>query len=391
MVNFDLINSRHHTESCKWDVPEHKAIVEHCNEEFIELGCADTDFKSPPEIIDELKSVLDKGIFGYTFVGDHFAKNVCQWFQKRHNTTLDPESIVYTPRINIACSLCVEAFTRPGDKIILNAPFYPPLYQASVDNGRFIVAPELKQENDRFVLDFDKLEKSVDDRTKMFIFVSPHNPTTRIWSKEELEQVADFCVRHNLILFVDEIHADFFSKGHKFISFAELSGPIEDQLIIANSPAKTFNVMGCIVAYLIIKNPKLRKAFSREMDRVGECNPNIFANALMKVAYTKCDYYIDDVNEYIDQNEAYLLEELPKIFPKAKIIPREGTYLLWVDFRDEFASEKEMMDFFINKAHVGVHEGSHFGASFAGFVRINMACPKATLERVIERFKRHQA
>ena len=227
----------------------------------------------------------------------------------------------------------------------------------------------------------------VDASTKLMIFVSPHNPTTRVWTRAELEQLAAFCVKHNLYLFVDEIHCDFTAPGYDFISMLDIKGPIQDRLIVVNSAAKSFNIMGSAISYLIIPNDELRHTIEQAFVQAGEEDTNIFGNALMKVAYQKCGYYVDEVNQVINANDEFMREQLPTVFPKAKIIPREGSYLMWIDLRDEFSSEKEMQDFLINKAHIFWLEGSHFGSHFDGYARVNIGCPRATLEEMMRRLR----
>lgn len=381
--DFSQVINRRDTDSYKWDAADREVG----NTDTIQMGCADMDFKCPPEIIAELQKVLDHGVLGYATLCKQYQEGIVNWYQKRHQVSLQPEWILYVPRIVVACSVLVNFFSQKGDKVILNSPYYPPLNDVTSDSYREVIDPPLSEKDGRYVMDLEALEKQVDEHTKLMILVSPHNPTTRIWTQAELQAVADFCVKHDLLLFVDEIHADFARKGQHFVSTAALTGPIRDRLIIVNAPAKTFNVMGCAMSYLIIPNEDLRKRFEHALNAAGETDANAFGNAMMRVAYQQCEYYIDEANEYIDGNEDYLRQELQSLFPAAVIKPREGTYLLWIDFTKVFASEEACKDFFVNKAKVSVLMGSHFGPHFDGFVRINMGCPRATLEEVVRRVR----
>lgn len=382
MVNFDEVINRVDSDSFKWDAAN-RALG---SNDYIQMGCADMDFKAPVEIIEELKKAVEFGIFGYVTQSKTFEEGIIKWYQERHGVEIAKQSIVYTPKVVIAASLCVEAFSRPGDSIILNSPYYPPLDEVSLANGRRVIEPPLEEREGRYVMNLEKLETLIDSKTKIMILVSPHNPTTRIWTQEELEQIADFCVRHKIILFVDEIHSDFVKSGHKFISMAAIKGPIQDLLVLANAPSKTFNVMGCQISYLIIPNAKLRAAMSTELDRIAAYDANTFGNALMKVAYQKCAYYIDELNSYIDGNEEFMRTNFKRVLPKAIIKEREGTFLLWVDFNEQFSSEAQMMSFF-RKAKINFLPGSHFGPHFHNFARINIGCPRATLQEVINRIE----
>lgn len=385
-MNFDEVINRVGSDSYKWDACN-RALS---SNDYIQMGCADMDFRAPIEIIEQLKKAVEFGVFGYVTQSKTFEEGIIKWYQERHHTAIAPQSIVFSPKVVIAASLCVEAFSRPGDSIILNSPYYPPLDEVSLANGRRVIEPPLVEREGRYVMDLAKLESMIDNKTKIMILVSPHNPTTRVWTKEELEQLSDFCVRHQLILFVDEIHSDFIKKGHEFTTMASIQGPIQDLLVLANAPSKTFNVMGCQISYLIIPNAKLRAAMSTELDRIAAYDANTFGNEVMKVAYQKCGYYIDELNTYIDENEAFMRSNLTRVLPKAVIKEREGTYLLWVDFNEQFDSEEAMMTFF-RKAKINFLPGSHFGPHFNNFARINIGCPRATLQDFINRIERSLA
>ena len=387
MLDFAKVINRRGTDSYKWDGSDRELGNTQC----LQMGCADMDFETAPELVDALRQVVEHKVYGYATLSPEFARGVVSWYGTRHHVKLQPEWVLHSPRIVISASVVVRALSQAGDKVILHTPYYPPLDCATQSQGRVAVEPPLVLKDGRFVIDFEQLESLVDDSTKLMIFVSPHNPTTRVWTRSELEQLADFCVRHHLYLFVDEIHCDFTAPGQNFISMLEIAGPIQEHLIVVNSAAKSFNIMGCAISYLIIPNDKLRAQIENAFVQAGEEDTNIFGNALMKVAYQKCGYYVDAVNEVINANDAYVRQELPTIFPKAKIIPREGSYLLWIDLRDEFANEQEMQDFLINKAHIFWLEGSHFGPHFEGYARVNIGCPKATLEEMMRRLRAARA
>ncbi len=387
MLDFSQVINRRGTDSYKWDGSDRELGNTQC----LQMGCADMDFETAPELVDALRQVVEHKVYGYATLSPEFARGVVSWYGTRHHVKLQPEWVLHSPRIVISASVVVRALSQAGDKVILHTPYYPPLDCATQSQGRVAVEPPLVLKDGRFVIDFEQLESLVDDSTKLMIFVSPHNPTTRVWTRSELEQLADFCVRHHLYLFVDEIHCDFTAPGQNFISMLEIAGPIQEHLIVVNSAAKSFNIMGCAISYLIIPNDKLRAQIENAFVQAGEEDTNIFGNALMKVAYQKCGYYVDAVNEVINANDAYVRQELPTIFPKAKIIPREGSYLLWIDLRDEFANEQEMQDFLINKAHIFWLEGSHFGPHFEGYARVNIGCPKATLEEMMRRLRAARA
>ena len=387
MLDFSKVINRRGTDCEKWDYADNEVGVP----DLIQLGCADMDFQAPPEIIASLQQVLNHGVFGYTYLNDAFVEGIVSWYKKRHQVELDPESVIFAPRIVVSSSMFIELVSRPSEKVILNAPYYPPLNNATERNGRVVIDLPLSEKEGRYVIDFAKLESQVDDKTRMMILVSPHNPTTRVWTKEELQEVAYFCERHHLYLYVDEIHCDFIRQGHKFVSFASIDSPVRERLVIANSAAKSFNIMGCNTSYCIVPNKVLRNRLIAEFNRIGAYEPNIFGNAAMKAAYQKCAYYVDAVNPYIDGNEDYLRTELPKIFPEVVVKPREGSYLLWVDFTKVFPNEAVTERFCHEMAKINPFFGLHFGRHFENFMRINLGCPRATLEEVIKRLDKAYA
>lgn len=387
MLDFTQVIERRGTDSYKWDGSDRQLG----NQDCLQMGCADMDFESAPELVDALRQVVERKVYGYATLSPEFAQGVVSWYQTRHHVSLKPEWVLHSPRIVVSASIVVRTLSQAGDKVILHTPYYPPLDCATQSQGRVALEPPLVERDGRFVIDFEQLEQMVDESTKLMIFVSPHNPTTRVWTRAELEQLAAFCVKHDLYLFVDEIHCDFTAPGHEFISMLDIAGPIQERLIVVNSAAKSFNIMGCAISYVIIPNDELRATIENGFVQAGEEDTNIFGNALMQVAYQKCGYYVDEVNQVIDANDAYVRAELPTIFPKARIIPREGSYLMWIDLSAEFESESAMQDFLINKAKIFWLEGSHFGPHFDGYARVNIGCPRATLEEMMRRLRAARA
>lgn len=388
MLDFSTVIDRLGTDSFKWDVPNRMLG----GDDFIQMGCADMDFLTPPEIKQAMVSIASTGLYGYTCKSDEFEQGVASWMKERHGLKVSPATILYAPRIVNITSLCVQAFSSPGDAVILNSPYYPPLNEITAANGRTVLKPHLVEREGRYVMDFEDLERQLEHHcVRMMILVSPHNPTGRIWTREELEQVADFCVRHQIILFVDEIHSDFVAEGGKFTSMLALEGDITRYLIVTSAPSKTFNVMGCHMSWIAVPDAQIRSTVKNALVRHGHTEPNIFGNTMMKIAYQKCGYYVDEVNRVIDANDAYLRKALPEVLPGVIVKPREGTFLLWVDFNPVFGSEKETMDFFHDRVRAHFHPGSHFGPGFDNFGRINIGCPMSVLEDFIERIRRARA
>lgn len=240
-------------------------------------------------------------------------------------------------------------------------------------------------DREKYVIDFQKLEEQVSPDTKMFILCSPHNPVGRVWSREELEKVGEFCVKHDLILFVDEIHGDITAQGVDFISSLSLSKKVRKRLVVATSLTKTFNIPGVILSYLVIPNEEIREKVARSIDRIGMHNPTIFSMAATEAAYTQCDDWYEAMLVYIDENEKYTRSFFSENMPEFHIYPREGTYLLWIDYRALGCTEEELDKWFIEEARVSVYMGTVFQEEGRGFIRLNIASPRKLLEEAYRR------
>lgn len=381
VFNFDEVIDRRGTHCGKWDTMDEK----YKTKDLIHLGVADMDFRSPQPIIDSFRQCLEHGIFGYTDLSDSFYEGFISWMGRRHSAYVKREEIVFCPRINISSSLCVETLTREGDEVIIQTPAYGPLYQSIVKNNRKAVNNPLSLDREKYVIDFQKLEEQVSPDTKMFILCSPHNPVGRVWSREELEKVGEFCVKHDLILFVDEIHGDITAQGVDFISSLSLSKKVRKRLVVATSLTKTFNIPGVILSYLVIPNEEIRERVARSIDRIGMHNPTIFSMAATEAAYTQCDDWYEAVLVYIDENEKYTRSFFSENMPEFHIYPREGTYLLWIDYRALGCTEEELDKWFIEEARVSVYMGTVFQEEGRGFIRLNIASPRKLLEEAYRR------
>lgn len=381
--DFDQIIDRRNTNCGRWDTMDDK----YKKKDMIHLGVADMDFQSPKAIIDGFRDVVTHGVFGYTDLNNEFYESIIGWMGKQSHVAVDKESIVFCPRINVASSICVDTFTNEGDEIIINTPAYAPLYNAITKNHRTVLESPLILQGDRYIMDFNHLESLITPRTKMLILCSPHNPVCRVWDEEELIKLGEFCVKHQLILFSDEIHSDILAKGIQFISTLSLPDSITKQLILATSLTKTFNVPGTIISYMIIPNESIREKIRTTIDRIGMHNPNIFSVSAVENGYTNCEQWYHTMLEYIDDNEAFTREYFEKYMPEFHILPREGTYLLWIDYKSFGCTQDELELWFVEKANVSVYMGTVFGEEGRGYIRLNIASSRKLLEMAYERMR----
>lgn len=379
--HFDDVIDRRNTNSAKWDTMDEK----YGSTDLIHLAVADMDFRIPAPIAEGLHRVVDMGVLGYSDPFDGFFSSIQRWYRRQYRLEIPKEWIMFCPRINISSSICVQELTQPGDRVMIHAPAYGPLKAAVQKNGRELLESPLKRQGDRYTMDLAQMESLVDDKTKMLIMCSPHNPTGRVWTKTELLEAADFCKEHDLLLFSDEIHGDLTAAGQTHHTALFLNEEINDRLIVASSPAKTFNIPGVIVSFLIVPNPAIRSRIADAIDRIGMHNPSIFAITALEKAYTECDDWYEAVKAYIDENEAFTREYFQSRLPQFRILPREGTYLLWIDYQSTGLNAQQMEEWFLQEAKVAVYMGSVFGPEGDGYIRLNLAAPRSVLQQAYDR------
>lgn len=382
--DFDNIIDRYNTNSAKWDEAD-----EIYGKDLIHLGVADMDFKSPEPILKAMNKVVEHGVFGYTVLNKNYYDATVNWMKRKFDWIIEKEWIVFCPRISVAVSLVIQTLTNEGDGIIVQQPLYSPLRDAVTKNNRKLIVNSLKLEDGKYIMDFDDLEQKIDSSVKLMILCNPHNPIGRVWKKEELKKIEEICIKHNLIVISDEIHADILYKGQKHIPLASISKEMQQRTIVCNSITKTFNVPGVIVSNIIIPNEDIRKIVEDKIDQLGIHNPNIFAVPVLETAYTQCDSWLSEAIDYIELNYNYVKTYIHENMPKLKIIEPEGTYLIWIDCRELNLDESELKNLFIEKAKVGVYMGSVFGEEGKGFIRINIATPKENLILALEKIKEY--
>lgn len=375
---FDRIINRYNTNCAKWDECREK-----CGKDVLQMSVADMDFKSPKELLQAMHKIVEHGIFGYTIFPQTYYSSVVDWYKKRYGWEINKDWILYSPRVGIGIGLIVQNLTQKGDGIILQTPAYPTLKDVIVKNERKLIENPLILKNGRYEIDLDSLESQVDENTKIFMICNPHNPTGRVFTREELEKIIEFCEKHNLLIISDEIHGDFVFKPNNHIPIASLPGA-RDRSIICSSITKTFNVPGVITSNMIIPSEKIRNEVAKILDVAVIHNPNIFAAAITEIAYNECEYWLDNVIDYILENKEIVKEFLEKNIKSLHLIDSEGTYLVWIDYRDTGLSAEEIYKLLLEEGNVNVYMGEHFGESGKGFIRVNLATPKSNIEKFLQ-------
>lgn len=382
--DFDHVWNRKNTYSVKWDGVE-KLFGD---ADLLPMWVADMDFKAPQPVIDALTKQAEHGIFGYTIRPDSYYEAIIEWFKKRHNFEVKKDWLVFSPGIVPALSIIVQAFTEPGDKIIVQPPVYYPFFSAVKRNGRTVVENPLAFDGERYTIDFADLEQKIDSGVKMLILSNPHNPVGRVWTMEELQRLGELCVKHDVLVIADEIHCDLVRKAYRHTPFASLSEQFAQQSITCTAPSKTFNLAGLQASQLIIPNEQYRKTLKTAIQTLSVDLSSSFAIPAVEAAYRDGEEWLDQLIDYLEGNIQYLTEYVEQNIPQINVIQPEGTYLVWLDFRSLGLKAKELEALMQKKAKVALDEGYIFGTGGEGFERINVACPRSTLEEGLRRIEK---
>ncbi|RFP91189.1 pyridoxal phosphate-dependent aminotransferase [Rhodobacteraceae bacterium 63075] len=383
-MNFDEIIERRGTHSVKWDMMEKLYGVP--AEDGLAMWVADMDFRPPECIRQALQGMLDHGIYGYYGDDADYRAAICWWMQERHGWKVDPASIFTTHGLVNGTALCVDTWSEPGDGVILFTPVYHAFAKVIKANGRRVVECEMVETDGRYEMDFDSYDAQLDGSEKIVILCSPHNPGGRVWTREELEAVAAFAKRHDLILVSDEIHHDLVMPGHKHIPMAHVDG-IEDRLVMMSATTKTFNIAGSHVGNVIIADEALRAQFAAKMAGLGN-SPNSFGLFTAEAAYSpEGAAWVDELMQYLDGNRR-LFDEGISAIPGLRSMPLEATYLAWVDFTDTGMDREEFTRRVESDARIATNHGPTFGKGGESFLRFNLATPRALVEQAVERLQK---
>lgn len=380
--NFDEIVERRGTNSYKWDLPK--------REDIIPMWVADMDFKTAPCIIEALKKRVEHGVFGYNFVPDSYYDAVISWFDRRHQWKIQREDILYTSGVVPAISCSLKAMTMPGDKVLIQTPVYNCFFSSIKNNGCEVLENPLRRQGDSYVIDFEDFErKCADEKTTVFLLCNPHNPSGRVWTKEELERMNDICLKHGVKVIADEIHCELTMPGYTYQPFAAVSDACRDNSVVLNSPSKAFNIAGLQIANIVCHNPELRRRINRALNINEVCDVNAFGIIALQEAYNNGGEWLDELKQYLYENYVALKEFFAEYLPKLEVCRLEGTYLAWVDLSRIKLTADEAAHDLLEHAKVLVNSGTMYGQK-DGFcyLRINLACPRATLMEGLKRIGR---
>jgi cystathionine beta-lyase len=415
--NFDEIINRHGSDSLKYDrIPAGLKS----NDGLLPLWVADMDFSVPDPVAQALREVADFGIFGYTEPGAAYRAAVAAWWRERHGFEFDERAITVTPGVVFALAQAVRAFSRRGDAVLIQRPVYYPFSGVIEVNGRRLVNSPLTldESTGKYLMDFDDFERRLaEDRPRLFILCSPHNPVGRVWTKSELTRVGELCAAYDCIIVSDEIHADFVYGKNPHTVFSTINENFRENSIICTAPSKSFNLAGLQISNIIIEDPGLRRRYREELNASGYSQPNIMGITACRAAYENGGPWFDELLAYLSGNldivRKFFLSLSPTTIRQREFLPSpshqpnnqilastelptnksanihliepEGTYLPWLDFRDLAISQKEADKRLIQNAKVWLDSGTMFGPEGEGFQRINIACPRSVLEDALMR------
>ncbi len=384
--DFQTVINRSNTGSAKWE--QMKKLHPHLTENIVPFSVADMELKNAPEIVEGLKKYIDDTILGYTIPTESYLDSVCSWMKKRHNWDINAEWIVGSAGVVSAFFSAIKAFSNPGDGIIIMTPVYYPFYFSIEKNHRKLVKNPLINTGSSYVIDYEDLEKKTQDPSnKILLFCSPHNPTGRVWSREELEKIGEICLRNNVLIISDEIHFDLIMPDHKHTVFASISEELANNMVVCTAPSKTFNLAGMQASNIIIPNKQLRDGYLKEIESSGFFSLGILSYKACEIAYMQCEDWLDQLIELIYHNHLELKKYIEENIPVIKVYDLEGTYLQWMDFSGLGISNEELEKLMHEEAMLFFDEGYLFGEEGNGYQRMNIACPTKVMMEGLERLR----
>lgn len=381
---FDKVFDRRGTGSYKWDTIVTDGLIERG---AYPLSVADMEFQTPPEVRKAITDFSQKGFFCYTDGDQDYRDAVRKFMLRRHNFKIDNEWITCVGGVVFAINTAIRAFTDEGDKVIIQSPVYYPFKNSIENNGRIVADNPLVRVGNSYEMNFTELEEiASQDDVKLMLLCSPHNPVGRVWSKAELQKVGEICLKNNVILLSDEIHFDIIRADMEHIVINNVDPAFKDNTIICTAVSKSFNLAGLGTSNIIIESEILREAFRKQLSRDGYSCINCVSRPATISAYTECDYWLDDMNSYVDDNIRLVSEVVNKI-PQITMIECQGTYLVWLDMSGLGMSDTELDSFLQNECGIIQDPGFWFGEGGKGYTRLNVACPRQALEGAFKRLK----
>ena len=380
--NFDEVVCRKHTDALKLE-----ALAPRWGRtDLLPMWVADMDFKTPPFIVEVMKKRMECEVFGYTVKPESWYEAIISWQKRRHKWTITKEMISFVPGVVPALAMAVQAFTQPGEKVMIQQPVYNPFAQVIRNNHRELVNCPLELKDGQYYINFKLFEKKIKG-CKLFLFCHPHNPGGRVWTREELEKVATICAQNNVIIVADEIHADLTLLPYEHIPFASVSEEAKQNSVVFASPSKAFNMAGLATSYAVIANPTLRRRFESYVEGNELAAGNVFAFNTVVAAYNKGEEWLQQMLTYVQGNIDEVVSYIKENIPQLKVIIPQASYLVFIDFSALQLNQKDIVALCTNRAHLALNDGSIYGEEGNGYMRINLACPRSVVRQALAQLK----
>lgn len=385
MFDFDKILDRRNTDCVKYDG---LSDVFGCTD-ILPMWVADMDFQSPPVVLEAARKCCEQGVFGYTFRSEEGKSAFKTWVGRRYHWEPDLAWLSTSPGIVTALAISVRAFTEAGDKILIMTPVYPPFHSVVKDNQRELVCSSLKQdETGKYQVDWEDFEAKLRTGVRMFILCNSHNPVGRAWTRQELQRMGELCCRYEVMIVSDEIHADLALFGNPHTMMASVSKEIADRTLTAMAPSKTFNIAGMMNSVVIASNPEILAKYNHELLALHLDLGNIFGHVTLKAAYQYGEEWLGEMIHYLEGNVEFALDYFRRELPDIRVAKPEGSFLLWLDFRNTGFSHEECGRRLLEIGKIGLNDGKEFGQEGEGFRRMNIGCPRSILEEGLKRIKK---
>lgn len=385
MNSFNQVIDRRKTNSVKWDMMEKIYGIENASD-ILPMWVADMDFPAPQAVIDALHERIDHRVFGYSYICEECKTSVKEWLKSRHQWHTENEWMLFHHGVVPAIATVIETFTQKGDRILITPPVYPPFFMLPEKQGRIIEESLLIELDGQYEIDFNSFETQLKKGIKLFILCNPHNPGGRVWTIESLKEIIRLCTKYDTMILSDEIHADLVFSDYIHTPLAMIAGDQADRIITCVAPTKTFNLAGAQAAVMISTDAKKRDMLKANAVEHGQMEISPFGAVALKAAYEHGEPWLNELLSVVSSNMDYAIETITTAIQGVKISKPQGTYLLWVDYKATGLSEEEIMHLLLNKGKLALEPGSKYGDSGVGFLRMNVACPRATLEDGVNRF-----
>ncbi len=386
MYDFDVVIDRRHTNSMKWEHGRQFLTPEQRAADPLPMWVADMDFRVAQPILDALRQQTELGVLGYGGTPDSYREAAASWQSRHFGWQAQPEWLVQSPGVISALNMAIQVFSQPGDHVLVQTPVYFHFLHDVVANGRRLALAPLTLEAGRYRFDPAVFEAAIQPNTRLFILSNPHNPTGNVWTREELLSMAEICARHGILIVSDEVHQDLvFGEGQRHVPMAMLDETIAQNTIVCTAPSKTFNIAGLSCANIFIPNPRHRQTFWTQCERNGVFLVNTMGTAACEAAYREGEPWMNAMLAYVGENQRHFAARVAELGLPISVTPTAALYLAWLDFRQLDMPAAALHDFLLRQAQLWLDPGHKFGLAGEGFMRINLACPRALVDDALNR------